>query len=336
MKFEKTIIQEMKSPYAIDVMGPGPEPSVACASEDHGPMIRIDPPYQAARPLVPGPGGCMSIAFDPARPSDLYAVMNCFSGYKFERGAICRVRGGHELERVLDLPFAHRIGFIRRGGERVLLAATLTAAKQDPSDWSKPGSVYAIDVDRDWTSGAVPGTVLTGIHKNHGFLLTSLDSRSTLLIGGSEGLLAMDLEKPGWSTRQVLRGETSEVAVHDLDGDGHVELATIEPFHGNALRTYRRAGGDWEVFWEAELEFGHGVLTGTFHGRRSVLVSSRAGRKDLVLYQFVDGPSAKPRRIVVDEGVGAANMLFVSSGGRDHILAANQVSGQIVKYSPRG
>jgi len=334
MTFEKTILHQMKLPYAIDVMGPGPEPSVACAPEDHGPMVRIDPPYRAVRSLLPGPGGCMSIAFDPVRPSDLYAVMNCFPGYRFERGAVCRIREGR-LERVLDLPFAHRLGFIRRGGKSILLAATLTAAKQDPSDWSKPGSVYALDVDREGTSGAAPETVLTDIHKNHGFLITSLDSRRTLLIGASEGLLALNLEEPGWSMRQLLPGETSEVAAFDLDGDGEVELATIEPFHGNALRIYRRSGGGWKQFFEAELEFGHGLLAGIFCGRRSVLVSSRAGKKDLLLYQFVDGPSPKPRRIVVDEDVGAANMLLVSSGGKDHILAANRASDQIAKYSPR-
>lgn len=332
MRFNRTIIHQMKLPYAIDVMGPGPEPSVACASEDHGPMVQIDPPYLEARTLVPGPGGCMAIAFNPIRTHELYAVMNCFVGYRFEDGAIYRIRQGSEIERIADLPFAHRLGFVRRGDSPILLAANLTSAKQDPSDWSTPGGIYVIEVEPG--ARAPPETVLTGIHKNHGFLLTSLDGGRILLVGASEGLLAVDLEQPGFPVRQVLPRETSEVAVFDLDGDGKTELTTIEPFHGNALRTYRRSAGKWQPVWEAELQFGHCVLAGVFQGRRSVLVSNRAGTKDLLLFQFVDGPFAKPRRIVVDEGVGAANMLFVSYGGKDHILAANQVEGQIVKYSP--
>jgi hypothetical protein len=330
------IIHEMKMPYAIDMMGPGPEPSVACATEDHGPMVRIDPPYRQARPLVSGPGGCMSLAYDPSRPSDLYAVMGCFVGYKFQGAAIYRIREGGEPERVVDLPFAHRIGFARKGGRQVLLAASLAAGKKDPSDWSLPGGVYAIEIGDDLVSGSTLEPVLTSIHKNHGFLLAALGGRRTLLIGASEGLLAVDLEEegPGWSTRQLLTGETSEVAAFDLDGDGEVELVTIEPFHGSALRAYRKATRGWQVFWEAELEFGHCVLAGMVEGRRSVLVSSRAGRKELLLFQFGHGVSAKPRRIVVDEGAGAANMLILSSAGRDHILSANQAAGQIVMYSP--
>jgi hypothetical protein len=334
--FDKTVVHEMSLPYALGMLGAGPGAGVACGTEDHGPLVRIEPPFRAAQPLASGPGGCMGVVFDPARPSDLYAIMGCFTGYQFRDGAIYRIRAGAEPERVLDLPFAHRIGFAERAGRRVLLAATLAADKEDASDWSKPGAVYAAEMDRDPARLRLE-PVLPGIHKNHGFLVAELDGRRSLLIGGSEGLLAADLEDPGprWPWRQVLPGETSDAVLADLDGDGRAELVTIEPFHGNALRGYRRSTSGWVPFWEAELQFGHGLMAGTFQGRPSVLASSRAGGKELLLFQFEPAAPARPRRVVVDGGAGAASMLVITHGGTDHILSANQAAGQIVLYTPR-
>ncbi len=124
------------------------------------------------------------------------------------------------------------------------------------------------------------------------------------------------------------------MAVFDIDGDGVDELITIEPFHGNTLRAYRRSGKSWSPFWDAELEYGHGVLAGMFDGKRSILVSNRGGSRNLLLFQFDDG-SARPTRIVVDDGAGAANLLVVGHGaraGRDRLFAANQAAGEIAMY----
>jgi len=335
MTFEKTVVHAMSMPYAIGPLGPGPSPAVACATEDHGAVVRIDPPYSEARLLAPGPGGCMALVFDPEAPSDLYAISGCFLGYRFQGAGIDRIRGGGPPERLLALPFAHRIGFARRGGQRYLLAASLAADKKDPSDWSQPGAVYAAELAADPTARLRLEPVVTGLHKNHGFLLAVLDGRPSLLIGATEGLLAIDLGGPsGWPVRQVLPGETSEVALFDLDGDGQDELVTIEPFHGNALRAYRRSATGWVMFWEAELSFGHCLVAGPFQGRRTVLASSRAGGKELLLFVF-DRPRGQPRRIVVEAGAGAANMIVLSHGGTDRILSTNQAAGQIALYTPR-
>ncbi len=334
MTFEKHVVHQMRMPYALGTLGPGPDPAVACATEDHGPMVRIDPPYRKAGPLAAGPGGCMGVTYDPASPADAWAIFGCFVGYDFQGGGIFRIRAGGEPERVLDLPYAHRLGFLEKGGRRLLVAASLAGHKKDASDWSTPGAVYAAEAG---TGAWSLEPVLTGIHKNHGFLVATLDGRRSLLIGGSEGLLAADLEEPapGWSWRQVLPGETSEAALADLDGDGRDELVTIEPFHGNVLRGYRRAGSGWTAVWDAELQFGHGLWAGAFRGRPSALVSSRAGAKDLLLFAFDPDAPGRPRRVVVEEGAGAANALVARGPGGDAILSANQAAGQIVLYTVR-
>ena len=335
MTFEKTVVHAMSMPYAIGPLGPGASPAVACAPEDHGAAVRIDPPYREARVLAPGPGGCMALVFDPVAPSDLYAISGCFLGYRFQGAGIDRIRGGGPPERVLTLPFAHRIGFVRRGGRRYLLAASLAADKKDPSDWSQPGALYAAELGPDPGAHLRLEPVVTGLHRNHGFLLAEFQGRPSLLLGATEGLLAVDLAEPGgWPVRQVLPGETSEVALFDLDGDGQDELVTIEPFHGNALRAYRRSAGGWAMFWEGELDFGHCLVAGLFEGRRTVLASSRAGGKELLLFVF-DGPRGQPRRIVVEAGAGAANMIVLSHAGKDRILSTNQAAGEVALYTPR-
>jgi hypothetical protein len=341
MTFDKTVIHRMNMPYAIGTLGTGQERSIVCATEDHGPVVRIAPPFREARTLVPGPGGCMALVCDPEKPADLYVIMGCFLLYKFQGGGIYRIHTPREGEaaavRLFDLPFAHRIGLARRGASRYLLAANLAADKKDAADWTLPGGVYAAQLDGDADTGLQLQPVLPGIHKNHGFLLADLEGRASLLICGSEGVLAVDLQSSDkdWQSRQVLAQETSEIAVFDLDGDGADELVTIEPFHGNALRAYKRLGKNWSAFWDTELEFGHCVLAGMFEGRRSVFVSNRSGSRSLLLFQFGEDGTTKPRRIVVEDGAGAANMLVLRHAGRDHLFAANQAAGEVVRYTPR-
>jgi hypothetical protein len=178
--------------------------------------------------------------------------------------------------------------------------------------------------------------VLGGIHKNHGFLLASLEGKDSLLVGTAEGLFCVELDSPGpeWPSRQVLDREVSEMAVFDLDGDGMDELVTIEPFHGNTLRAYRKTAHGWSPFWDAEISFGHCVLAGMFNGQRSVIVSSRTGDKSLLMFQFDEDPG-HPRRIVVDECPAAANMVVLPQASGDLLFSANQAEGEIAVYRKR-
>lgn len=337
MRFDKAVIHQLSMPYAIGTFGAGPAPGIVCATEGHGPAVISDPPYRTARTLVDGPGGCMALLCDPEQAADLYAIMGCFAGYDFQGGAVYRVRPEGAAERVLDLPFAHRIGIARRGRSRYLIAAAIAAGKKDAADWSQPGALYAAEMGAAGALGElVP--ILPGIHKNHGFLLTRFEGHRSLLIGCEEGLFDLDLESTGsaWPARWVLSQEVSEIAVADLDGDGKDELVTIEPFHGSAVRAYRLEGEAWNPFWDAEVSFGHCVLAGSFAGTASVLVSNRSGGKDLLLFQFSPEAPARPERIVVEAGAGAATMLTLAVEGTDRIFSANQAAGEIVMYTPRG
>jgi hypothetical protein len=344
MQFKKYSISSLTMPYPLGTLVRNGERCVVAATEDHGPIMIARPPYQEAMEMVPGPGGCMALVADEEQPGTLYAIMGCFIGYKFQSGGIYRIgpEPGNPAEKVIGLPFAHRIDLVDRGGTRYLIAATLAADKSEPSDWSRPGTLYASRVPRRAGEAWNFVPVLEGIHRNHGLLVSRFMGRRSVLVSGTEGLFAADLEASGddWSFRQVMSREISEIAVSDVDGDGKDELITIEPFHGNSVRVYKLASGQWRKAWEAELDFGHCLLAEKINGIQSILVSNRGGSRDLLLFQF-DGHAARgaagvaePLRHVVDPGAGAANMLVMRHNGVDHIFATNQAAGEIVCYVP--
>ncbi len=340
MQFAKRVLARLNMPYPLGFVTVGGETCVIASTEDRGPVVLASPPFERAEEILPGPGGSMALVEDPETPGELYAIMGCFPGYRFQTGSIHRLRGeavgregGWVSSKILDLPFAHRIGFVDRAGTRSLLAASLAADKSDPADWSRPGSVYACAVPRHDGERWQLVPILEGIHRNHGFLVTRFKGKRSVLVAGAEGMFMTDLDQPGdsWVFTRVLREEISEIAVFDIDGDGQDELITIEPFHGNRLCVYAPAPGRWRKAWEGELDFGHCLLAGNLDGAPAILVSNRAGGRDLLLFRFARGLS-QPTRVVVDPGAGAANMLILSRAGGDLVFSTNQSAGEIAVY----
>lgn len=346
MRFSRHTLARLNMPYPLGTISLGGQQCVAASTEDHGPVLLARPPFREAIQMVDGPGGCMALAEDGRRPGELFAVMGCFLGYKFQTGAVYHIRpdgqdapGAWTAERILDLPFAHRIAFVERGGGRWLLAASLAADKRDPADWSQPGSLSASRVPMRAGEKWQLSPILPGIHRHHGMLVAPFMGKPSILVSGTEGLFAADLARDGadWGFERVLQNEVSEIAVCDLDGDGVDELITIEPFHGSTMRVYRRDGESWRTAWEGALEFGHCLWAGSFGGAPSILASSRAGSRDLLLFRWdprrrAAGRLADPERVVVDAGVGAANMLVLRDGSADLIFSTNQAAGEIVCY----
>jgi hypothetical protein len=182
--------------------------------------------------------------------------------------------------------------------------------------------------------------VLEGIHRNHGLLVSPFLGVPSVLVAGAEGLFAASLRGTGadWGFEQVMDREISEVALFDVDSDGRDELLTIEPFHGSALRIYSVASGRWKTAWEGTLAFGHCLAAATVNGVPSVLVSNRAGSRDLLLLQWrqrsprEESSLGDPLITVVEGGAGAANMLVLRHEGKDLVFSTNQAKGEIVRY----
>ena len=365
MNVSKKNIFSMSMPYAVSTVRLEGRDQVIAATEDYGKMVVMSPPEWTARELLPGPGGCMSIA-QPEESEDIYTIFGCFPGYKFagagvyriapdsqarpgnagrsefaaawdpSRGAPETIRGtSYQAQRIFPLPFAHRICFVKRGGVQYLIAANLAEHKENPTDWSRPGTVYAVRLPASPDNEAwKPVPIFENLYKNHCMFVGMLHGRKVFMVGGVQGLFSYDLDAPGaeWKRELVLEGEISEVVVFDIDGDGVDELVTIEPFHGNRLYVYRRQGSGWKREAELQIAFGHGVWGGTIAGKRALIVGNRAGTNNLDIVIPHTGTKLTLERRVLAEGVGPANVAVVEHEGTTWIVATNQAESSVTAY----
>jgi hypothetical protein len=140
--------------------------------------------------------------------------------------------------------------------------------------------------------------------------------------------------KPGeeWLSDKILEIPTGDVVLNDLDGDGQEEILAIQPFHGDTACVYKRTGREWAPVWRATLDFGHVAWAGEIRGRKSLILGSRAGKKELSLYLLKDASRWEFDRIILDEGKGAANIAVVNEADRDLVFASNVAAGEVALY----
>ena len=89
---------------------------------------------------------------------------------------------------------------------------------------------------------------------------------------------------------------------------------------------------EWRPVWKAPLDFGHVAWAGEIRGRKSVILGSRAGKKELSLYLLKDPSRWEFDRIILDEGKGAANIAVVKEADRDLVFASNVAVGEVALY----
>lgn len=346
VEVEKKSLCPMRSAYAVSTVVLDGHEQVVAATEGHGPAVLIDPVDWSVREMVPGPGGCMSIA--QAGGGRIFAIFGGFPGYQFHEAGMYAIdrasRGGSFREaEIFRFPFAHRICVVSRHGTEYIVAANLADTKATPDDWAKPGVILAGPVpagtDNEWK----PVRIGEKLHRNHCMFAGTLGGKPVMLIGGQEGLYRFDLDSgdEGWPAALMVDHDVSEAVIVDIDGDGRDELVTIEPFHGNRLRMYRwdRSGaGGWDAApaleFETSLDFGHGLWAGDLAGvsaRMALLVGNRAGSKNLELFAW-ERASNSLERHVIDAGSGSANIAVAHRGAETWVVATNQSSEEVAAY----
>ncbi len=342
MTVTRKSIFTMSMPYTVATVRLGGREQIVAATEDHGKTILTSPPQWRASELLPGPGGCMSIA-QPSGSERMFAIYGCFPGYQFHDAAVYEIlptkeseagASPYELRTVFPLPFAHRICFATRNGTEYLISANLALTKKGADDWTEPGTVYAAPIPESPDGQWKPEPILRDLHKNHCMYSGSLHGRRVLMVGGQEGLFSFDLDAAGdgWNAERILDHEISEVVAIDLDGDGIDELVTIEPFHGSRLFVYRATDNGWMRVSEYPLQYGHGVFGGTIAGKTALVVGNRAGNKNLEILVPTGGSDLTLSGHVVAEGVGSANVALMEHAGATWIVATNQADSEVTAY----
>ncbi|GAI04833.1 unnamed protein product, partial [marine sediment metagenome] len=200
---------------------------------------------------------------------------------------------------------------------------------------SQKGSVYAGLIPENPSDEWSLKPILSGLSKNHGMNLTTIDNKPVIMVSGTEGLFAIwGPEKPDlpWRQEQLLKHEVSDISIYDIDGDGMHEIVTIEPFHGDKLLLYKKISYNWKPVFETSVKSGHVVWTGKLCGRRVILGASRSGSKELFMLFPKTNSLKVMAREVLDNNVGATQIAVVHKDNSDLIMSANHAAGEITLY----
>lgn len=240
------------------------------------------------------------------------------------------------------LPASHRLRWadIEGNGNPVLINAPLAAAEARAPDYR--GHVpFVYYRRREWKrrlisdaeQGVMHGIFITDWNGNH---------RDAILIGSFLGIHKYALGPDGtWSRSEIAKGSsqawpksgTSDVAVGQLGNERF--LAAIEPWHGNEIVVYRRAGESWkrEVI-DDSLSDAHTIETVDLdgNGRDEIVAGFRGKPYGVYLYRF-DG--TKWNRDILDQGgVSAAGCAVadLDGDGKPEIACIGQATHNLVLW----
>lgn len=341
MHFEKHFLTAMNRCYAVGHIVVDGELRLLAATEGEGPCLAWSgPQFERCHTVWDGPGGTMSIVPIPGTNGEFLAVQKFFRMFEWEEAKVVHVRPlpgeRYEVTDVLALPYIHRFDLLSRGGRLHFIGCTLATTKQSREDWSDPGKVW---VGEYTGPGPLQLRVLKdGLTQNHGYSRLVRDGQARALVACRDG--AFEITPPDeaggdWAVRSFMDWPVSEVAALDIDGDGELEYATIEPFHGSHFRVWKRIDGRWQkVFEHPEVsEFYHVVTATRFGGRPVFIGGCRRGRQQLFYVHAVSTSPLQLRAEVIEEGVGPSNVHVLHEAGREWLLSANREKAEAALYA---
>jgi len=343
MKIEKRFLAEMNRCYSANSLVVDGKTRILLATEGEGPCLAWSgEDYGDVHTVWEGPGGTMSIVPIPGTNGEFLAVQKFFKMFAWEEAKVVHVRplasGAYEVTDILHLPYIHRFDLLTVGGRHYFLGCTLATTKESKEDWSNPGKIW---VGEFTGKGPLSVTVLKdGLTKNHGFSRLQRDGRMCGLVTCEEGAFEVTPPQvPGadWSVTQLMDWPISDIAAIDIDGDGELEYATIEPFHGSYFRIYKTIGGVLtKVFEHPEVsEFYHVVVAATLAGKPSFIGGCRRGKQQLFYVQAVSANPLEFQMTVIEDGVGPSNVHVLHEKDRDIIVAANREKAEAALYFVR-
>jgi hypothetical protein len=340
MKIEKRFLTEMNRCYATSNIVVDGQNRIMLATEGEGPCKAwTGPDYASAHSVWEGPGGTMSIIPIPGTNGEFLASQKFFKMFQWEEAKVVHVRplsdGSYEVTDILHLPYIHRFDLLTVNGRHYFIGCTLATTKDSREDWSNPGKIYV----GEYTGvGPLKVTVLKeGLTKNHGYSRLTRGDAMCSLVTCEEG--AFEVTPPQtpdgeWTMTQFMDWPISDIAAIDLDGDGELEFATIEPFHGEYFRVYKKVDGQFKKIYEHPevTEFYHVVVSATLAGTPAFVGGCRRGKQQLF---YVHASSTQPLEVkmeVIEEGVGPSNVFVVNEKDRDIIVSANREKAEAALY----
>jgi hypothetical protein len=340
MNIEKRILTSLNRCYAVTHIVVDGLTRILVATEGEGACLAwAGPDYDCAQTVWAGPGGTMSMVPIAGTNGEFLAVQKFFKMFQWEEAKLVHVRpradGGYEVSDLLHLPYIHRFDLLSSGGALHFIGCTLATAKQSKEDWSHPGKVY---VGSYTGQGVLPLRVLKdACTQNHGYSRLIRDGAMSALVSCEQG--AFECTPPPqpqgeWTVTQFMDWPISDIAAIDVDGDGELEFATIEPFHGSYFRVWKKVDGAWcKLYEHPEVsEFYHVVVADTLAGEPVFIGGCRRGKQQLFVLRAVGTQPLQLEATVIDEGVGPSNVHLVHEAGRDIIVSANREKAEVALY----
>ena len=338
MNIKKTILKELDKAYATTIMDINDQAHYLIATEGYGPCVTFNGLTGEEGKVWDGPGGTMNIVPIPGKKNEFIATQDFTPTFQAKESKIVHAKldenGQWIIKPIMIIPYLHRFDVFMLHGKLFFIGATLCEDKDSKDDWSKPGKVYIGEIPEELNGPFAIKPVLEGITKNHGFCRGKWNQRDAYLISGVEGVFALYLPKTAngnWESEQLLNHEVSDIAVCDIDNDGSMELATIEPFHGSKGIIYKSINGKLTPIHEHEYEFGHVVWGGDILDKPSFIIGGRKGSMELNCFQL-DENTKEIKHFTIDNTGGPSNIAVGRKGHSNVIIAANRQIGEIALY----
>ena len=340
MNIQKQVLATLKGCYSCNSIELDGRTNILLASEGENACLAWSAPdYKQSHTVWEGPGGTMSIVPIPGANGEFLAVQKFFKMFQWEEAKVVHVKplagGGYEVTDVLHLPYIHRFDLLTVDGRHYFIGCTLATTKESKEDWSDPGKIW---VGEYTGPGPLQVQVLKdGLTQNHGYDRLVRNGKMTGLVTSREGAFEVSPpQTPGgdWTVEQFMDWPISDISTVDIDGDGELEYATIEPFHGEYFRVYKKIDGKFvRIFEHPEVsEFYHVVVGATLAGTPVFVGGCRRGKQQLF---YVKAKSTSPltlEAVVIEEGVGPSNVYVINEAGRDIIVAANREKAEAALY----
>jgi hypothetical protein len=343
MMIHKKVLADLPMVYAVTIIQVDGKSFYMAASEaKDGKCYLIDAQTYETHLAWNSPGGVMSLVSIEEENGAFLAIEKFFPVFLSEKACITQGRlqfiNGTltcTREKVCDLPFVHRIGLIRNGDAKTLVASTLCGGKAFTEDWSIPGGIYI----GAYQSGSQ--TLLTqvqdGLTKDHGLFIKKENGKDVVLFASHEGVFHLMQKDGQWKVEKYLNDESSDIFLEDIDEDGVDELMDIQGFHGDQLVIYKRLNGVYRLVESIPIAFGHVLWAGKLCGHMGIIVGNRGGEKELNIYWRTSdiGEKVEFEKQVVDKDVGPAQIVVRHYRCGDDILSANHGIGQLALYQLR-
>lgn len=280
-------------------------------------------------------GGTMSMIPIPHRKNQFLAVNDFYLKETPSKAHLTWVTydktKGFTLKDILYLPYLHRFDLIEAQGKVYFIGATIAHTKKDKEDWSDPGKIYGAILPEDLNEPLKLDVIKDGLYRNHGY------SRSPQNDGGyftaDQGIFKVTVPsgQSSWKVEQLMNKPIGEIALIDIDHDGQEELMTIEPFHGNVIKIYKKIDGAYiDIYsYPYVIDFAHTLVGAKIRGVNSFVGGIRREACDLFMVQFING---KFETTIIDKGVGPANLNVVNLKDHDLIHSSNHTVNEAAVY----